>query len=171
MRPLTFLLIVIGTNAITVTLGVVEWFGVAATAGTWLAGFALVARDAVHDRHGPRWVAGCILAGAMISAAFSPALALASAAAFLLSELADFAIYAPLRQRGHIRAAIASNVAGSIVDSLIFLAIAGFPLTLIWGQVGIKVATTTVFVLAIGGSRALLRQPLHARRGGVDAQG
>lgn len=153
----------VAANALTATMGVVTWLGVAATAGTWLAGFAFVTRDAVHESLGGRWVVACILAGAATSAAFSPALALASAAAFLLSELADFAVYAPLRKSGRTRAAIASNAVGSIIDSAAFLLIAGFPMSLIWGQVGIKVTTTTAFVLAIqGGRRALLRQPINS---------
>lgn len=166
---LAFLLVVIATNAATAALGVVTWLGVAATAGTWLAGFALVARDAVHDSLGVRWVVGCILAGAVLSAWFSPTLAIASGVAFLLSEAVDFAVYAPLRRRGYMRAAIASNVAGSVVDSAVFLILAGFPLSLIWGQVGIKVATTTATILAAGGTRALLRQPQHAGSGGGHA--
>lgn len=165
LPPLAFVAVVIATNAATASLGVVTWLGVTATAGTWLAGFAFVARDAVHDALGVRWVTGCILAGAVISAAFSPTLALASAAAFLLAELADFAVYAPLRRRGRTRAALASNLVGSVVDSAAFLAIAGFPMALIWAQVGLKFATTTAFVLALGGCRALLRQPLHIESG------
>lgn len=164
-----FVAVVVATNAITAALGVVTWLGIAATAGTWLAGFAFVTRDAVHDALGARWVVGCILAGAVISAAFSPALALASATAFLLAEFADFAVYTPLRRRGRTRAALASNLVGSAVDSLVFLAIAGFPMSLVWGQVGIKFATTTAFVLGLGGFRALLRQPLYSAGGGRDA--
>ena len=154
-----FVAVVIATNVITATLGVVTWLGIAATAGTWLAGLAFVARDWVHDALGPRWVAACILAGAAISAAFSPTLAVASAAAFLLSEAADFAVYAPLRKRGRVRAALASNVVGSVVDSAIFLWLAGFPMALLGTQVGLKVAVSTATVLLIAwGSRALLRQ-------------
>ena len=165
LYPAAFVAVVISANAVTASLGVVTWLGINATAGTWLAGFAFVARDAVHDALDARWVVGCILAGAAISAAFSPALALASAAAFLLAETADYAIYAPLRNRGRTRAALASNLAGSVVDSLVFLALAGFPLSLVWAQVGLKFATTTAFVLALGGVRALLRQPVHAASG------
>lgn len=169
LRPAAFVGIVIATNAATSTLGIVDWLGIAVTAGTWLAGFSFVARDAVHEALGVRWVLGCIVIGATVSAAFSPTLALASAAAFLLSESADLAVYQPLRRRGYLRAALASNLAGSIVDSIVFLALAGFPLALIWAQVGIKYATTTVFVLAVGGVRALLRQSMHTASGGRDA--
>ena len=164
-----FLTVVVATNAVTNTLGVVSWMGIAATAGTWLAGFGFVARDAVHESQGARWVVGCIIVGAAISALFSPTLAIASATAFLLSEFADFAIYAPLRRRGMVRAALASNFAGSVVDSAAFLLIAGFPLGLIWAQVGIKFATTTAFVLILWGGRALLRQSVLSESGGGDA--
>lgn len=164
-----FIAVVVATNWITNTLGVVSWLGVAATAGTWLAGFGFVARDAVHEALGVRWVVGCILAGAAISAAFSPSLALASGVAFLLAELADLAVYQPLRRRGLVRAALASNLAGSIVDSIAFLAIAGFPLALVWSQVAIKYATTTAFVLLLWGCRVVLRQPVHAAGGGRHA--
>ena len=164
-----FIRIVVATNAVTSALGVVTWLGIAATAGTWLAGLSFVARDSVHDALGSRWVVGCIIAGAAVSAAFSPTLALASATAFLLSEFADFAIYAPLRRRGYLRAALVSNLAGSVVDSLVFLSIAGFPMSIIWAQVGIKYATTTVVVLLIWGCRAVFRQPINTSGGGRNA--
>lgn len=152
-----FLAVVVATNAVTVQLGVVSWLGVTVTAGTWLAGLSLVARDSVHDRLGPAWVAGCILAGAALSALFSPAMAVASAAAFLLSEGADFAVYAPLRRRGRTLAALASNLLGSLIDSAVFLALAGFPMGLLWLQVGVKAATSTAAVLLLRGARAVLR--------------
>ena len=155
-----FVTVVVAANLTTSALGVVAWLGIAATAGTWLAGFAFVARDSVHDALGVRWVVVCILAGALVSAAFSPSLALASAVAFLLSETADLVVYTPLRQRGYLRASLTSNATGSVVDSALFLTLAGFPLSLLWGQVAIKLATTTAFVLAVQGvRRAVLRQP------------
>ena len=55
-RPIAPALAVIGAivaaNVATSALGMVTWLGVAATAGTWLAGLALVARDWLH-RRGP----------------------------------------------------------------------------------------------------------------------
>jgi len=53
----------------------------------------LVLRDLVQRRLGVEFGIGAIVAGAAISAALSPAsLVLASAAAFMISEFADFAI-------------------------------------------------------------------------------
>lgn len=48
-------------------------------------------------------------AGAGLSALTAPALAVASAVAFLVAERADFAVYTPLRRRGWARAVAASN--------------------------------------------------------------
>ncbi len=160
-----FVVVIVATNAATSTLGVVTWLGITVTAGTWLAGFAFVARDATQEALGWLWVVCLIVGGAGVSAAFSPTLALASAAAFLLSELADFAVYTPLRRSGRTRAALASNAVGAVADSLLFLALAEFPLSLVWAQVGVKFGVTTVFVLIVWGCRAVLRQSVLAAGG------
>jgi queuosine precursor transporter len=152
-----FALVVVAANWTTNAFGLVHWFGIVVTAGTWFAGFGLVARDATQEAGGPRWVVAAIITGAVISAVFNPHLALASCTAFILSEAADYAVYQPLRRRGRTRAALASNILGAIVDSLVFLSIAGFPLTLIWAQVGIKVTVTSVFVLATHGISTVTR--------------
>ena len=163
-----FVTIVIAANAATNTLGLVHWLGLTATAGTWIAGFALVARDSIHDTLGRRWIAAAILAGAAISATFSPALALASAVAFAASESADWAIYAPLRRRGRTAAALASNAVGAVVDSVLFLAIAGFPLSAAWTQTVVKIGTTSLLVIGVS-LIALLRQPVRVVSGGRNA--
>lgn len=99
--------------------------GMMAPSGVLLIGAALALRDTLHERL-PRWaVAGLIGAGAALSLSFSPpALAMASAAAFLLSELADFAVYDRLRQRAMAAAVLASGVVGAVLDSAIFSAMA-----------------------------------------------
>jgi uncharacterized PurR-regulated membrane protein YhhQ (DUF165 family) len=124
--------------------------GLLATAGTFAAGTALLLRDAVHDTLGRTWVLAGILAGALFTLATSPALAAASAAAFLAAELADMAVYTPLRTRGWARAVLASNTAGAIVDTLLFLALAGFPITAttVGGQLVGKLAWATALPVA-----------------------
>lgn len=105
-------------------------FGATATAGTLAAGIALGLRDLVHDTLGRRAVVTLILVGAALSWWIAPALALASAAAFLVSELADYAVYAPLRGRSAmggrqwVVAVAASNVVGALLDTVLFLGIA-----------------------------------------------
>jgi uncharacterized PurR-regulated membrane protein YhhQ (DUF165 family) len=163
---------ILAANYVTTEYGMVPvGFGLIATAGTYFAGATFVLRDAVQDTAGRRWVVALILAGAALSFLISaPFIALASAVAFLLSESVDFAIYQPLRRRGYVRAALASNVVGSLVDTVAFLAIAGFP---IWqalpGQMVGKFAMTALVVLGVVIVRAVPREPLRAESGGGHA--
>lgn len=124
-------------------------FGLAATAGTYAAGSALLLRDAVQVTLGKWAVAAAVLVGAVISAITAPGLAMASAAAFLLSEFADFAVYTRLRRRGWLYAVAASNVAGAVLDTAVFLGIAGFPVTVhsVSGQVLGKTWATAIVVV------------------------
>jgi hypothetical protein len=147
-------------NWLTTEFGLVSaGFGLVTTAGTYAAGAVLLVRDALQDRAGRWWVLAAIAAGAGLSAVLaSPALALASGVAFAVSELADAAVYTPLRRKGWARAAFASGVVGSVVDSVLFLWLAGFPL---WpalpGQLVVKVGVTAVVVLAVVVARAVFR--------------
>lgn len=147
-------------NWITSRYGLVPvGLGLVTTAGTFAAGLVLLVRDWVQDTGGRWWVAACITAGAAVSAVLAgPQLALASGAAFAVSEMADAAVYTPLRGRGWARAALLSGVAGSVVDTVLFLTLAGFP---IWvalpGQLLVKLAVTAVVVAVVVMARALLR--------------
>ena len=64
-----------------------------------------------------------------------PALVIASAVAFLLSEFADLAVYTPLARRGLVLAVVASGVAGLVVDSIVFLWLAFGSLDFLPGQI------------------------------------
>ena len=76
------------------------------------------------------------MAGAALSGAVAPPqLIVASAAAFLLSELADFAVYTPLQSRGLVLAVLASSVVGLVVDSVLFLWLAFGSLDYLAGQI------------------------------------
>lgn len=157
-----FVVLVVASNWLTAKFGLVAGF---VAAGTFTAGLVLAARDAVREVAGLWASLGCVVIGAGLSAFMAtPALALASGVAFALSEVADTAIYEPLRRGGRVRALAWSNVAGSVIDSLLFLAVAGFP---IWpavaGQVAVKWAVCVVLpLLAIGGVRAVLRYRVRA---------
>lgn len=112
------------------------WPGIMSPSAVLLAGLALVLRDAVHEMLGGRWAIIAILAGAGLSGFVAEAnLILASTAAFLFSELADFAVYAPMRKRYPAWAVIASGAAGSVVDSALFLTIAFGSLQYMPGQI------------------------------------
>lgn len=115
-------------------------FGLMAPSGVLMIGAALVLRDAVHQTLGWRYALAAIAVGALISAGIAPpAIVVASVAAFLLSELADFAVYAPLARRRLALAVAASGVVGAVIDSAAFLLIAFGSLDYIAGQVVGKV--------------------------------
>ena len=110
--------------------------GLMAPSGVLVIGAALVLRDLVQRRLGVEFGVGAIIAGASISAAFSPAsLVQASAAAFLVSEFIDLAVYTPLARRRLVLAVVASSVAGLVVDSIVFLWLAFGSLEFLMGQV------------------------------------
>jgi len=93
-----------------------------APSGVLMIGLALVLRDLVQRRLGLLWGVGAIVIGTLLSATFAPAsLVIASAFAFLLSELADLAVYTPLQKRGLVRAVLLSSMVGLMVDSVTFL--------------------------------------------------
>lgn len=121
---------VLAANWLTDRYGFVPvGFGLSATAGTYAAGLSFGVRDALHELAGRRVVALAICVGAVLSALVSPSLALASGVAFLVSEFADLAVYAPLRRRRWVAAVVASNLVGAVVDTVVFLHLAGFPVS------------------------------------------
>ncbi len=123
-------------------------FGYMAPAGVYAAGAAFVLRDVVHRTLGPLVVVLGILSGAALSYTVSPAFATASAIAFLASELADLAVYTPLERRGFVKAMLASNAVGLVVDSALFLWLAFGSLAYIEGQI-IGKATMTLLALPL----------------------
>jgi hypothetical protein len=110
--------------------------GVMAPSGVLMIGLALVLRDLVQRRLGVGFAFAAILAGTALSALLAPpALVLASAAAFLISETADLAVYTPLQKRGLLPAVVASSMVGLVVDSIVFLTLAFGSLAYLPGQV------------------------------------
>jgi uncharacterized PurR-regulated membrane protein YhhQ (DUF165 family) len=107
-----------------------------APSGVLMIGLALVLRDLVQRRLGRSVAITAIVAGAALSGAVAPPqLIVASATAFLLSELADFAVYTPLQSRGLVLAVLASSVVGLVVDSVLFLWLAFGSLEYLAGQI------------------------------------
>ena len=110
-------------------------FGLLAPAGVYAVGIALVLRDLAREAAGRAAVVAAIAVGAALSWLLAaPALALASAAAFAVSESLDFAVYEPLRKRGLLAAMTASNAVGLAADSLVFLWLAFGSLEFLPGQ-------------------------------------
>ncbi len=110
--------------------------GLMAPSAVLVVGLAFVLRDLVQRRLGVGVAACAIIVGALLSGLLAPpALVIASAAAFLISEFADLAVYTPLQRRRLVLAVAASSIVGLIVDSIVFLQLAFGDLSYLWGQV------------------------------------
>lgn len=111
-------------------------FGLMAPSGVLMIGLALVLRDIVQRSLGLRWsLAGIVIGAALSWTVAPPALAIASACAFLFSELADTAVYTPLARKRLILAVLASSVVGIAIDSALFLWLAFGSIALLPGLV------------------------------------
>ncbi len=118
-------------------------FGLLAPAGVFFAGLGFLLRCALQEVANRLWVIGAILAGAALSYWLGASttipgghvqIAIASACAFLFSELADWSIYTPLRTKTLVGGITAAQVVGATVDSLLFLWLAFGNVSLFWGQ-------------------------------------
>lgn len=165
LAALGFVAAIVAANYLTTAYGFVSvGLGLTASAGTYAAGAALGLRDLIQDGLGRWGVLVVILVGAGVSFAVSdPRIAIASAVAVLVSEIADLAVYTPLRQRSWPAAVLASNTVGALVDTVAFLTIAGF-----WawgavpGQMVGKVIWATLVPLGLIYAVRSLRSPVTA---------
>lgn len=169
--PIAYVLAVVSANYLTDHYGLVSaGFGLTTTAGTYAAAIVLIARNLSQETIGRGGVIALMVVGVALSWWLaSPELAVASGVAFALSESADMGIYTPLRKAGRGRAVAAASVVGAVVDTYAFLYLAGFPASAAPGQLIVKAGMGIVAALVIGGSGALLRQPLQPIGGGRDA--
>ncbi len=110
--------------------------GLMAPSAVMIAGLALVLRNAVQAFLGAYFSLLAVAVGTFLSAFFAePSLVVASAAAFCFSELADFAVYTPMRKRFPAFSVVMAGLVGSIIDSAIFLSLAFGSIDFIVGQV------------------------------------
>lgn len=162
---LAYVASVVAANWLTEKYGLVPvGFGLVVTAGTFAAGLTLLARNLTQDVAGRLAVLGLMVVGIGFSWWLaSPQLAVASAVAFGLSESADMAVYSPLRRRNWSRAVLAAASVGAVIDTLVFLRLAGFPLTApaVAGQLLVKVGISAAVVAVVAVNRAVPRQSEH----------
>jgi queuosine precursor transporter len=110
--------------------------GLMAPSGVAMIGLALILRDLVQRRLGLLAALAAIVVGALLSALLAPrAIVVASATAFLLSELADLFVYTPLQRRRFLLAVVLSSLVGLVVDSAVFLYLAFGSLDFLAGQI------------------------------------
>lgn len=106
-------------------------FGLYAPSGVWLAAISFPARDFIQRLGGRSWGIVAILLGAAVSFLVSdPRIAAASGITYLFSESADMLVYTPLQRRFFTTAVVASGMVAAVVDSVLFLHLAGIPASL-----------------------------------------
>lgn len=164
--PIVYVAGVVLANVLTEQFGLVSvGFGLVTTAGTYAAAIVLIARNLSQDEIGRRAVLLLMLAGVVLSWWLaSPQLAVASGVAFALSEAADMAVYTPLRKRGRSRSLAAASVVGAVVDTSVFLYLAGFPLSAAPGQLIVKAGMGLAAALLLRGAAALSQRPIRTAR-------
>ncbi|MGW6445559.1 VUT family protein [Lentzea sp. NPDC055074] len=141
-------------NIVTSQFGLIAaGFGLLVPAGTYTAALALSLRDAVQEFAGRSWVWVGIATGTILSVLVADGrIALASGAAFALSEFLDMVVYTRLRERSWRLALVSSNAVGSVADTMLFLWLSGFGLTAtaVAGQVLVKAVWVTGVCLLLG---------------------
>jgi queuosine precursor transporter len=162
LPPVAYIGTIFAANWAITTFGFVPvGFGLLAPAGVYFVGLAFTLRDLTQEALGRRATVAAILIGAALSSIFGGALAVASGVAFLTSELADFAVYTPLRQRHWLGAVALSNTVGLVVDSALFLWLAFGSLQFLAGQVVGKFEMTVLAILVLWGWRAAISERRH----------
>ena len=88
-------------------------------------GFVFIARDYAQREIGHRVIIAMLAAGmSSVTVMASPFVAVASVAAFLISEFADWAVYS-FTGRSFARRVLLSSAVGTPIDSAVFLALIG----------------------------------------------
>jgi uncharacterized PurR-regulated membrane protein YhhQ (DUF165 family) len=142
---------------------IAPWLGPLPSA-LWVVAISFVLRDIAQITLGRSFAWAAIAVGTVLSWWLaSPQLALASGAAFLISESIDAAIFTPLANRGRFLLAVTiSGYVAGFIDSAVFLRIA-FDSWAGWWQLGIAKAIVVMIATPVvwGLRRALLREPLR----------
>lgn len=162
--PMNKIIIATYLAAITAANLIVTEYGPAVSIYTALALVALdlTLRDVLHDRTSGvgRWLTMgvLVLGGSAISYAINRdagPIAVASSAAFAAAMTVDALVYQAARRFAFVERSTISNIAGAIVDSLVFVTLA-FPVFL-WdvavGQATAKVAGGVVFAILLASHR------------------
>lgn len=123
-----------------------------------IVGFVLILRDMAQRQVGHYVVIAMLAAGAITYLMVDPHIAIASVAAFLVSETADWIVFTVTKRPLHDRI-LASSAVSSPLDSVVFLGLIGFlnPASFVLQTVSKFAGAVVVWVI--------LRQRLNSPRG------
>lgn len=145
-----YLATIVGANWAVHRFGAIPvGFGYLAPAGVYFVSAALILRDAVQYTLGKPVTLAIMAAGVLLSFIVAgPALAVASGAAFAVSETLDFALFTWIAPRWAL-AVFAGGFAGLVADSIVFLWLAFGSLAFLPGQIigksyGVLMATAVI---------------------------
>lgn len=145
-----YVALVVVANVMTAHLGLLPaGFGLLVTAGTFCAGLTIAVRNPLQEVAGLRWVMAAIVLGALLSWLLGTGrIAIASGLTFLVGEAIDMTVYTALRRRGWARAGLGGIAVGAIADTMLFLWLAGFPLT--WHTIAGQLLVKAVYASVLG---------------------
>ena len=155
---IAFVITVVGANWALLTYGIVPiGFGLDAPASVYFVGFSFTFRDGMRERLGFRSALIAIAIGGILSYILEvrqdgdlfARIALASATAFAVSELADSLVYERIREYSRHLGIVASNTVGLVVDSALFLTLAFGSIEFLTGQVVGKFYMTVLAIVLI----------------------
>jgi queuosine precursor transporter len=133
-----YLLAILVANWMVVRFGIVNFFGIVFPAGALMIGLTFSFRDMVQRHFGHYKVWLFMITATVITYFYNQNVALASVAAFLVSELVDWFVFLVLKKDLKWRI-IVSNLFSTPLDSIIFVTIAfGWQFDAIWGQTIVK---------------------------------
>jgi uncharacterized PurR-regulated membrane protein YhhQ (DUF165 family) len=123
--------------------------GVIAPAGTLIIGLSFALRDVIHSRYGLIYALTSLPIGCIVSAVFSPGLAVASGVTFLVSETLDMLIWSRVRRTNEELAVLISGLVVAPIDSMLFCWLAFGSVSLAGGATVGKMWATLAAYLAL----------------------
>lgn len=174
MLVLSYFVLIVAADIIAANwlVPVLPWWGIMAPAGSLLVGPILTVRDQIHDKIGTRGVILVILCasavswlvGGLVNQGLLQSVSIASAIAFICSELfADTGVYALLHKSPWFARVTLSNVVSAPIDSVLFIGLAfgvlaGNTFFSGWnfmaGQAVVKVVGGLLWTIAIMGANS-----------------
>jgi uncharacterized PurR-regulated membrane protein YhhQ (DUF165 family) len=159
---LLYVVLIILANVFAALWRVPLPFGLMVPAGVFFFAPIFTLRDRIQVDRGVKWVYLLIaisailswFAGAFMGAPLLARVAIASVAAFLISETLDTVVFTMLMKRSFTERALASNFFSAFVDSLIFIGIAfGVVWPLILGQWLVKMIIAALMIPLVAPKR------------------